>query len=290
MITFDYHAPESLEEAAKLLDQHQGAARVIAGGTDLMVVNRLRGKAPEHVVSLRRVGGLDAIALDEAAGRLRIGAFATFRQIERSELVRQSCAALAQAAHKVGSIPVRNLATIGGNICNASPSCEVGPPLLSAEATVTLTGPNGARTLPITEFWTGPGESVLQANEILTEISLLTDAAGTGSTYLRQCVRRYKDIALASAAARLSIGSDGRCTAAGIGLGAVYPTPLLVPAAAEALIGQEPTDARIAEAAVAARAAAKPITDIRASAEYRSAMVEVLTSRALSAVRDALRS
>ena len=290
MIAFDYHAPENLDEAVGLLDRYGGAARVFAGGTDLMVTCRLRGEGPEHVISLRRIGGLDAINQDETGERVHIGAFATFRKIERSALLQERCAGLVDSAHKLGSIPVRNLATLGGNLCNASPSAEAAPPLLAAAATVTLRGPNGERTLPLEEFFTGPGATVLRHNEVLTRVSLLTDGPRTASSYQRQCIRRFKDIALVGAAGRLSLGEDGRCGAVGLALGAVAPTPLLVPAAAEILLGQEPTDARIAEAAAAARAAAKPITDIRASAEYRSAMVEVLTSRVFTTLRDALRS
>lgn len=290
MIAFDYHAPESLQEAVRLLDQFAGTARVVAGGTDLMVNCRLRGVGPQHVISLRRLENLNTIRTDEATGRVRIGAFATLRQIERSPLLRERCAGLVEAAHKVGSIPVRNLATIGGNLCNASPSAETAPPLLAAAATVTLTGPAGQRTIPLEQFFLGPGKTVLRPNEVLTEVSLLADGAGAASTYERQCIRRFKDIALVGAGARLALDGEGRCRAVGLALGAVAPTPLPVPAAADLLLGQEPSDARIAEVAVAARAAARPITDIRASAEYRSAMVEVLTIRVLRALREALRN
>lgn len=290
MIAFDYHAPESLQEAVRLLDQFGGTARVVAGGTDLMVNCRLRGVGPRHVISLRRLENLNAIRPDEATGRVRIGAFATLRQIERSPLLRERCAGLVEAAHKVGSIPVRNLATIGGNLCNASPSAETAPPLLAAAAAVTLTGPGGQRTIPLEQFFLGPGKTALRPNEVLTEVTLLADGPGAASTYERQCIRRFKDIALVGVGARLALDGEGRCQAVGLALGAVAPTPLPVPAAADLLHGQELSDARIAAVAAAARAAARPITDIRASAEYRSAMVEVLTIRVLRALRQALRN
>jgi carbon-monoxide dehydrogenase medium subunit len=211
---------------------------------------------------------------------LTLGALATVRQVETSPLVQQHYPGLAQAARELGSIQVRNRATVAGNICRASPSADTPPPLIAADARVTLFNPAGERSLPLEEFFTGPGQTVLAPNEILLVITAPPPPPHTGHVYLKHGRRRAMELATVGVAVRVTLAGDV-CRTVRIVLGAVAPTALRATEAESLLTGIAPDDERIEQAARAAMAAARPISDVRASADYRREMVGVLTRRAI---------
>ncbi len=276
---FEYHSPANTAEAIALLDRYGSSARVIAGGTDLITALKERWEKPAQVINLNAIPELRYIEYDPERG-LRIGSGTTVRAVEISPIVRQFYPVIASAAATLASIQIRNLATVAGNICRASPSADMPPALLVLDAVVHLAGPLGERSLPLCEVFTGPGKTVIAANEILTKISIPAPAAQSGAAYLKHSPRVAMDLASIGAAAAVTM-ENGVCTQVRIALGAVAPTPLRVPAAEAVLSGQAPSLALLAQAAQAAAQAAKPIGDIRASADYRREMVAVLVQRAL---------
>jgi CO/xanthine dehydrogenase FAD-binding subunit len=289
-VSLTFVAPSTLEEAlAALASDHQAA--VVAGGTDLVVAGRSGKKPlPERIVAIHRVAGLDAI---EAAGEgLRLGALVTHAQIESSPVIRARYTALADAAALVGSPATRHVGTIGGNIANASPAIETGSPLLVFEAEVEVRRAGGSRTLPYSEFVRGPGSTDRRPGELLTAVRLPALPRGrAGSAYLRLEYRQAMEIAIVGAAALLVIDPDGRCTDARLALTAVAPTCVRVHEAEARLRGRMVDVAALSHAAEASAPAARPIDDVRASADYRRAMTVVIARRALeSAWRRALGS
>jgi carbon-monoxide dehydrogenase medium subunit len=289
MQPFDYCEPSSLREALSLLAEHRERARVLAGGTDLFLRLRTGAVRPSVVLDLKRVPGLDGIR-DTEAGGLRIGALTPHADLEASEAVRVRYPALALAARCVAGVQIRNRGTVGGNLCNASPAADLATPLLAFGALVRVAGPDWDREVPLETFFAGPGRTVLAANEILTEVVLPPPAAWTGSDFQRS-VRTAVDIALVNVAVCLTLeAGDGQCREARMALGAVAPTPVLAPQAVAALRGQHLGPEAIAEAARRAATEARPITDVRATAEYRRDQVEVLVARALARAWEAARS
>jgi carbon-monoxide dehydrogenase medium subunit len=280
MKPFEYVAPASLQEALEVLARHGEKARPLARGTDLFLRLARGGWAPEVVVDLKAVPGLDGIRDDPAHG-LRLGALARHADVAAHPAVRARYPALAQGAGGVGGPQMRNRGTVGGNLCNASPAADTAAPLLALEARVRLVSPRGERTLPLAEFFTGPGQTVLTPGELLAEVLVPPPAPRSGGDYQRR-TRTAMDIALVGVAAAVTLDGGIACREVRIALAAVAPTPLRAPAAEAVLRGQEATPERIVEAARAAAAAARPIDDVRASAAYRRAMVEVLTRRALA--------
>jgi aerobic carbon-monoxide dehydrogenase medium subunit len=283
MHRFEYAAPASLAEAVALLDRYGTTARVIAGGTDLLTALKERWERPAYVISLGAIPGLSYITYDDADG-LRIGAGATVRQVETSSIVRKLYPVLALAAATLASIQIRNLATVAGNICRASPSADMPPALLALGAAVQLTGPAGERSVPLAEFFTGPGRTVLSPNEILREIQVppVRPRPGSGAHYIKHSPRRAMDLATVGVAAALAL-KGGVCCYAGIALGAVAPTPRHARQAEALLAGQVLTPELLDAAAEAAAAEASPISDVRGSALYRREMVRVLARRSLLA-------
>lgn len=279
MQRFEYMAPASLAETIALLDRHGDAARVIAGGTDLLTALKERWERPAYVIGIGAIPGLADIFYDEGVG-LRIGAAATVRAVEMSPVVRAKYPALAYAASTLASIQIRNLATVAGNICRASPSADTPPALLVLDASVVLAGPGGARVVPLAEFFTGPGRTVRQPNELLTEIRLPPPQAHSGAAYIKHSPRRAMDLAVVGVAVALTL-ADGRCCGVRIALGAVAATPRRARGAEAVLEGLEPTAAHLEAAALAAASECSPISDVRGSADYRRAMVRVQTRRAL---------
>ena len=273
-----YLEPATLDEALRLLAEHEGAA-VVAGGTDLVVGTR-QGKRtlPETLVAIHRLPGLDGIA--EEGGALTVGALATHDAIERSELVRRRWTALADASAIVGSPATRHVGTLGGNLANASPAIETGAPLVVFGAEVELRGPGGSRSVPVEGLWAGPGRTTAAAGEMITGVRVPAPADGSGSAYVRLEYRRAMEIAVVGAAALVTIG-DGVVSDARVALTAVAPTIVRSPAAEEALRGGEPTADAIAAAAAAVHDAAAPISDVRGSDAYRKAMIEVMARRAI---------
>jgi aerobic carbon-monoxide dehydrogenase medium subunit len=279
MHRFDYSAPVSLAEAISLLDRHGEAARVIAGGTDLLTALKERWEQPAYVIGLGAIPGLGYITYDEGVG-LRIGAAATVRAVETSVVVRAKYPVLAYAASTLASIQIRNLATVAGNICRASPSADMPPALLVLDASVVLIGPAGERVLPLAEFFTGPGRTVRRPNELLTEIRIPTSRPHRGAAYIKHSPRRAMDLAVVGVAAAVTL-QDGVCRDVRIALGAVAATPRRARRAEVVLEGSEPTAARLEDAARVSVTECSPISDARGSADYRREMVRVNTVRAL---------
>ncbi len=277
MIRFDFVEPASLEEAINLLKQYDGDARILAGGTDLLPRLRQRLININYLINLKKIPGMTGIEYD-ANGRLRIGALVTMTSLATSSLVRDFCPVLGEAAALLGSVQVRNLATLGGNICNAAPSAETAAPLLVLDAQVDIIGPSGARQLPLKDFFVGPGKTVLQKGELLRTVIIPSQPAKTGGNYFKLGSREAMDIAVVGVASVVTL-KDGVCTQCRIALGAVAPTPMRAPKA-EALLVNKKLDAGIIEkAGLQAMEESRPITDHRGSAEYRREMVRALTMR-----------
>jgi CO/xanthine dehydrogenase FAD-binding subunit len=277
-LTSTFVSAETLEEALAAL---AAGARPVAGGTDLVVGAR-QGKAPlpESIVAIHRLAELRATAAGN--GSLRLGALVTHAEIAADPLVRERLTALADASAIVGSHATRAQGTLGGNLMNASPAMEVGGPLMAFGATVTLRSAADERRVSVAELATGPGATVASAGELLTEVEVPLPEDGTGSCYARLEYRRQMEIAVVGATAVLTL-ADGRVEQARVAITALAPTIRLVPEAAEALVGSGGDADAVAAAAQAAAAAAEPISDVRASADYRRAMAEVLTRRVLTA-------
>ncbi len=283
MRTFDYSAPETIDEAVSLLKAAGGSARPLAGGTDLVVQMKERATRfpyPATIVSLDRVSELRGVDFSETDG-LRVGAGATMTNVASHPAVRERYAALAEGAGVVGSLQTMNMATIGGNVCNAAPSADTAPPLLVYEAAAVIVGPDGRRTLPIAEFFRGPGETALAPDELLAELRLPVPPSGTGAAFQRNTPRKQMDIAVVGVAVALTLSGD-TIERARVALGAVAPTPLRATGAEAALQGQTADEETFARAAEAAVQDSSPITDIRASAEYRRHLVKVMTTRLLA--------
>ena len=283
MRTFEYLAPRTLDEAVGLLKQHGVKARPLAGGTDIVVQmkeNATRFPYPEVVVGLARIPELRGIEFSERDG-LRLGAAVTMAEIAESAIIRERYAAIAAGAGVVGSWQTMNMATVGGNLCNAAPSADTAPPLLAYDAQAVIVGPSGRRTLALNEFFAGPGRTALAADELLAEVRVPTPAPRTGSAYRRHTPRKQMDIAVVGVAAVLTLGDGGRIERARIALGAVAPTPMRALKAEAALEGQPASDEAFARAAEAAAAECTPISDQRGSAEFRRHLVRVMTERML---------
>jgi len=277
-----YYEPTTLTEAVTFLAAHPKEARVVAGATDVLMDMRLGGRVPQYLVNINKLAYLSYIRDDD--GALALGALTRIRDLETSALVKKRFPAIAEAAAEFGSVQVRNLATVGGNLVRAAPSAEMSPPLLALDASVKLVGPGGERSVPLTDFFTGPGTTIMASDEILAEIRVPKPAKGSGGAYLRHCVREALDIAIVNVAA-LVVLVDGRVQSARIALGAVAPTAFRAKRAEAALQGRTVDQGAVVRAARLAAEEAHPISDVRASAEYRRAMVEVLTERALEVAR-----
>ena len=279
---FEYFAPQSLTEALTLLQERGEGGRALAGGTDLVVQVKEGEKLPipSYLVSLRRIPELRGIDFSARDG-LRIGATATMAEIAESPLIRERYSALADGAEIVGSIQTMNMATVGGNVCNAAPSADTAPPLLTHEAVAVVAGPQGERELLLEEFWLGPNQTALQPGELLRELRLPAPPANTGGVYVRRTPRKQMDIAVIGVAVLLTLGQGDRIERARIALGAVAPTPVRARKAEAALEGKAASEALFSEAAETAASEASPIDDIRGSAEFRRHLVRVTTERSL---------
>jgi carbon-monoxide dehydrogenase medium subunit len=282
MRRFEYFEPGTLAEAVALLGQHRGRAQALAGGTDLLVELKEQLRRADCVVNIKKIPGIGTLSFDARTG-LRIGALVTAREIELSDAVLRHYVSLAQAARELGSIQVRNRATIVGNVCRASPSADTLPPLIADGAEVVIEGRAGRRSLPLEDFFTGPGKTVLAPDELVTELRVPAPAPRTGKVYIKHGRRKAMELATVGVAVSLS-DSDLR-----IVLGAVAPTPIRARRAEEILRGKKIDDAAIERAAQAAVKEARPISNVRASAAYRREMVGVLTRRALQRALEASR-
>ncbi|MHB8873949.1 MAG: FAD binding domain-containing protein [Myxococcaceae bacterium] len=283
---FSYLAPKSLAEACALLEEHGQNARLMAGGTDLLLKLSRTGRAPRFLVGLRAVAGLDYVRFDSAKG-LSIGALGLLSSVAEHEEVRRLYPALAFATASTATVQIRNMGTVAGNLCNASPSADTATPLLVLGAEVVLQGAGGERVLPLERFFKGPGQTALGGTEVLREIRVPPPPKRSGSDYQRISERSQVDIAAVGVSALVELDEAGRCIRARLALGAVAPTPLRVPDAERALEGGPLDEERVARAAALAMALARPISDARAGAAWRKKMVEVLTGRAVRAAASA---
>jgi carbon-monoxide dehydrogenase medium subunit len=274
-----YAAPRSVEEAVRLLAGSNGKrARVLAGGTDLLVQMRTGQQRPSLLVDVKRIPETTTIRMDPDG--LRLGAAVSAAEIREHPEIREAWPGLVEAAALIGSEQIQGRATLGGNLCNGSPAADTVPALIAVGATCLIAGPNGTRTTPVEDFVTGPGETVLAPGELLVQLQVPARAAGSADAYLRLTPRTEMDIAVAGAGVMVTLDAAGRCTAARVALGAVAPTAILVPAAAEALVGSEVDETALARVAEAASAATRPIDDRRGTAAYRRHVAGVLARRA----------
>lgn len=279
MRRFEYFEPATLDEAVALLAARSPGAQVLAGGTDLLVELKEQLRRADCVVNIKRISGLGGLAYDEKDG-LRLGALATAREVEISPVVKRLFPNLLQSVRELGSIQVRHRATIIGNICRASPSADTIPPLIADGASVRIRGAAGVRLLQLEEFFTGPGKTVLEPGDVVTEIVVPSPAPDARKVYLKHGRRKAMELATVGVAVTHVPGGETR-----IVLGAVAPTPIRARQAEALLQGKRLSDELIEAAAQAARAESKPISNVRASAGYRREMVGVLTRRALAMVR-----
>ncbi|MFP4086339.1 MAG: FAD binding domain-containing protein [Desulfobacteraceae bacterium] len=286
---FEFHEPATVDEACRMMGELGDKTKILAGGTDLLVNMKKKLLAPDHLVSLDRIPSL--AQLDFANGSLRIGPCVKTAEIAESDAVISDFPALQEGASKLGSPLIRNLATVGGNLVTARPAADFPPSLIAYGATLVLKSNHGERTVPLTEFFQAPGQTVLSPDEMLEAIVLEKPSPLSGSAYIKLGVREALEISLINVAALLTLDeSDGSITAARVVMGSVAPTPLLSPSAEKVLLGEKPSDVLFLHAGEAAASDSRPIDDFRASAEYKRAMVRELTRRALTLAFDRIQT
>lgn len=278
-LNFKYYAPHTLEEAVELLSKYRGEARILAGGTDLLVKMKQRLIEPRHLISLRHLKELRGIWEEE--GGLRIGAATRLREIERAIVVEERLPLLHEAVRAIGGVQIRSMATIGGNLCNASPAADSAVALLALEAEFHALGFEGERIISVEEFFKGPGMTSLNSTELLTAIYIPYPRENAGCSF-QKTGRTSLDIATVNAAVLLTL-DGGRIESCNIALGAVAPTPVRAHKAEAFLQGKEAAPETFKEASELVIEDISPITDVRATAEYRRAVSKAL-------VRDALRN
>jgi carbon-monoxide dehydrogenase medium subunit len=276
-----FATPQSVQEAVEVLARAGGEGRPLAGGTDLIAQMKENRRSPGVVVDVKWIPDLNVLSWD-ARGGLRVGAAVSCTRIATYAPVRERYPALAEACALVGSVQIQNRAALGGNFCNAAPSADAVPPVLSYGGKLILAGPDGRRELAAENFFVGPGQTVLGKGELLVEISIPTPPSPSGAAYLRFIPREEMDIAIVGVGSFVQLNTDRtHCEQARITLAAVAPTPLRAREAEAFLVGKPLDQTTIAHAGELAAKAAQPISDVRGSAAYRVEMVKVLTRRTL---------
>ena len=278
MSALTYERPSQLSEAIELMARQE--ARALAGGTDLAVAMRHGKEGPGLIVDLKGVAEM-APRIERRDGFVEISANTVMTDIERDPNVQSLFPALVEAAQVVGSVQIRNRATLAGNLANASPAADTPPVLIAHSAEVSIAGREGTRLIPVDRFLVGYRETALARAELITAVRLPEPAGMSGSAFLKLGVRKAMEISVVCVAAALTLGADGSITAAGLGLGSVAPTAIRPRSAEAILVGSLPTPDVFARAGDAAGDESRPIDDLRAGAEYRKAMVPVLVQRAL---------
>jgi carbon-monoxide dehydrogenase medium subunit len=273
-----YFAPDTLRKALQLLGKHGTRISVLAGGTDLVRDMNLEFKVPDNILWIGRLG-LEYIKLQE--GVIHIGAATRMQTAGASKLLQDKAAALAQAAGKLAAPPVRSLATLGGNICTASPAGDTVCALIALGAEIVLSSAQGKRVLPLEKFFRGPGKTVIKAGELLTEIRLRPTGKGEGSAYRKVGRRQALTLAVLNAAARVQLDAKGTCLDVRIAVGSAAPTPVRAVKAEAVLRGKAFTAEAIARAAEMAVTEIKPIDDVHGTAWYRRQLTRVLVGRVL---------
>lgn len=282
--SFNYLAPKTIKRAISLLSQYNGQAKVVAGGTDLLIKMKKREVTPQYLIGLKNIPGLDYIRYDKARG-LRFGPLVTIHAMETSPIIKDKFPILAQAAASMASAQIRNLGTVVGNLCSGVPSADMAPGLIVLGASLKTTGAKGERTIAVENLFAGPHETVLASDELVAEVQVPNPPPNTGMVYIKHTLRAAMDLAMVGVAALVTM--DGNvCREVKIALGAVAPTPVRAPKA-EAILRAKPFSVKLVEeAAEMAAKECKPISDIRAPADYRGEMVRVLTRRALNQARE----
>ncbi len=279
---FNYYSPKDTAEACRLLAEMKGDAKVLAGGTDLLV-NMKKGtvKSPNvvNVLGLKELEGIE-----KKNGTISIGSAVTAAELAESQVIRDNLSALAKGARWLGSPLIRNRATVGGNVVTARPAADTPPPLLIYGAKAVLQSARGEREVPLDDFFVGPGQTVITPDEVLTRILLEKPPAFTGADYIKLGHRNSLEIAIVAVASRFTLDKkDGVISDVRIVLSAVAPKAIRAPLAEKMLMGQKPSEELFAKAASVALTECTPIDDIRGGADYRCSMVEVLTKRTLMA-------
>jgi len=279
---FEYAAPRTVKEAVALLARANGDARCLAGGTDLIAQMKEGRRSPSLIVDVKRIPDLMRLEYADRRG-LRLGAGVSCSAIYEHPVVREKYPIIVDACSLVGSLQIQNRASVGGNLCNAAPSADTAPAFLALNATAVVVGPLGRRQIPLTEFFVGPGKTVLGPGELLVDVIVPPPPARSAGNYLRFIPRNEMDIAVAGVGSVVVLGAKGVCRDARIALASVAPVPMRAHGAEERLRGR-PLDAEaIREAGALAAAECKPISDVRGSADYRRHLVNVLTQRTLRA-------
>lgn len=281
MQPFDYVRASSVDEVVSLLAQNVDQARILSGGTDLLVALREGRRQAKLVIDVKALP--EATQVDySAAGGLTFGASVPCHRLYDNAEIAKAYPGLMDAAHLIGGVQIQGRASIGGNLCNASPAADSIPALIAHAAVCVIAGPNGVRELPVEQFCVAPGRNALQAGEFLVSLKIPAVKPGFGAAYLRFIPRNEMDIAVVGAGVAVQLDeSRSKFVAARVALGAVAPTPLYIPEAGAALVGKLVNAATIAEAAKIAQAAARPISDMRGTAEYRKHLSAVMARRAI---------
>lgn len=272
-----YESPDTLEAASKLLATASGDARVMAGGTDLLVQLRAEVLSPDLIVDIKRIS--ETRVIKEENGGFRIGAAVTGAELKEHPKLKSAWPGLVEAANLIGSTQVQGRCTMGGNLCNGSPAADSVPALIAAGAVATVVGPNGRRDVKVEDVMLAPRKLSLQKGEIIASFLLPARPAHSGDAYLRFIPRTEMDIAVVGCGVSLTLDGSGTCTAARVSLGAVAARPLLVEDAGKALVGTKVDDAALAKLEAAARAACSPIDDKRGTKEFRIDVAGVLARR-----------
>ena len=279
MIDFEYHAPTSLEQVFELLDRYGDDARVIAGGTSLVIQMKQRLTQPSHVIGLKGIDSLNFI--ESTPEGIKIGALCTHRQIENSMLIVENLPLLVDTFRKVATPRIRNMATIGGGLVNGDPAQDPPPSLIALGASAVLTSQIGNRTVYIEDLFIDYYETDVQPGEILTSVLVPNTPAGSGWAYLKFLPRTADDYGTVAAASVISKEADGTCKDVRIVLGSAGVTPIRVTDAEDSLRGEHLTDGNIRAAAAMVRNSVDPLDDFRGSAEYKIDMAEVFSRRAV---------
>ena len=288
---FDYWAAPNLDEALDELDRHGADVKIIAGGTDLVLNMKKKNIQPGRVISLHNIEELDFVQSDDC--RVRIGALAKHADIAVDPFLKQHLPIFCEAVGLIGSWQIRNVGTIGGNLCNASPAADSAPPLLVLDAQLILASKTGEKKIALESFFTGPGETILEPDQILKEIEVETPKQPSAGCYLKLRRRKAVDVSLAGVAFQAEIGSDRKTLAkVGIALGGVAPTAVRAPEAEAVLVGLTLDEAltKVSDCAQIAEKTASPIDDVRATTSYRRTIINVFIHRCAQNVLNKLKN
>jgi carbon-monoxide dehydrogenase medium subunit len=279
---FDYYTPATVAEAVELLSAKGDGGKVLAGGTDLMPQMKERGRHPKYIVSIKNIEELRSVSYSASDG-LTVGAGMRMTALQREASVKSNYDVIVQGAELIGSLQTQNLATIGGNVCNAAPSADAVPAFVILDAQATIAGPNGSRTVPLAEVITGPGMTSLAPNELLTSLSVASPLPRSAGAYLRHVPRKELDIAVAGVGVYIQLDeAKERVTHARVCLASVAPIPMRAEQAEAALMGQAVTPELIEQAGQVAAGESRPISDQRGSAAFRRQLVKALTVKTLT--------